>query len=468
MKRISALLFCSVLASLVYAQSVEIETVIPASPALVVDQLRVLGDNTTSTVGAMNIGVLNSEPFQEQSLSVYGSGSQISSYLSANRDLFIKSPTLTVNTVNVGSSNLFTPTKTFNNIKGGTFRAQKIAGPKTTGTMKINKLSTEMDMFTQGTSIANPFSLGSVVSKRKIAYTAETQSSDANKKKYHIYFPWQDLGLANPTVTTCNSDRKLCTKSRCDVCTSGNPGDTCYDVRSRNLPASYETAGATYEKIQTSKFYCKPKDSYASNGNLTSICAHYVFYSGRSSTKTNNADIYVENFTGNMTSPFDGINTTNNIAGNSSPAEKCNAICGNGGCNASQAQEYFVAIDVSDPNGPTIVNYNTVFNETCQNAGTSWPQGSGLSCKANERIIDVYVLKCYKGSGKLARAAGTYYQKRKVLCQQYDTVYNNGGHDYIGNINNKYFFYPDFAVSYTAAYDATMASEAYPHTGYSY
>ena len=108
--------------------------------------------------------------------------------------------------------------------------------------------------------------------------------------------------------------------------------------------------------------------------------------------------------------------------------------------------------NVPDENLQQYVTFADVFAETCSDADrSSWPTGSGLSCKGKERILDIYMLQCYQGSGKLLRAAATTkYQRRKVICRQYDHVVAEQSN--AAALGNKAFFYPSFDISYTAAY----------------
>ena len=460
MKKISALLLFLLPVFFAYAQTVEMTTVIPTTPSVVVDELRVIGGNTNSNVGTMNIGIVPNDtdtPFQSQTLRVAGNTS-ITSAITSGRDLFVREP-LRFSSINIGEGNVFTDLATFPNVEGGTFRAKTIGtnNQSNASSVKVNTLSGK-EVKILNAVVEDPFGRGATIAKRKNVYIATEQTS-ANQNKYHIYKPWGALQTTAPTNTPkCNNSGALCTKNNCSACTSGG-ATVCYDVRERTFPLpQYYAAGAIYEKIGTAKFYCKPSDTFNEAGNLNSSCRHYMVYSGRNTTASNTNSFEPGGFTsgtGAIVNPFNNINTTNAINSNLSPAEKCSAMCSASGCTNAQAGDYFVAVDAATTQ---VVDFTAVFNENCQNANSSWPAGSGLSCQAGERVIDIYVLRCYQGSGRLARPAGTYYQQRQVVCKQYSNVY---GHE-SGNVNqikDRYFFYPDFALSFSNAYDRTTLED---------
>ncbi|MBQ4493761.1 MAG: hypothetical protein II972_04095 [Elusimicrobiaceae bacterium] len=454
MKRLTAFLFCALATSLVYGQAVELSTLLPAKPSSVVDELRVLGTGT-STITEMNIGLAMpsaavEEPLQMQTLEVSGMPTILNT-ISAGRDLILNEK-IDLKSINIGDGKLFIRAGVFPFVKTGTFRAKDIETTATSGTMYLNALSGK-DIHVDGAVLDSPFNKGSVIAKRKVVYLGSDQDS-SNQNKYHIYFPWSTPSTTAPNVTPkCNNSGAICTKNNCAYCNNGS-GSFCYDVRSRNLTAVYEAAGATYEKIGTAKFYCKPVDTYDNNGALTSECRHYMVYSGR------NGD-HIEGFTagtGAVANPFAGVGvdvgfyesyTKTNIA------EKCASLFNCSPCSAYKENLFFVLKSTQE-----IVKFDVIFAETCSNAdASSWPAGSGLSCKAQEKVIDVYALKCYPGSGKKIRDTATYYQTRKVLCRQYSHVHAEKSE--VEHIQDRYFFYPDFALTFSAAYD----SETLPDTG---
>ncbi len=449
MKKVSALLFCLLSASLTYAQAIEMTTIIPTTPSAVVDELRVLGSGTNSQVGTMNIGVSNTglnvganAPFQSQTLRATGANTAISDYVSADRDL-MSNRSLTLSAVNVGNNGaLFTGANSFPYVEAQTFRAKNISGPNSSSTIKTNALSGK-SIEVDGSKIASPFAHGSVISKKKPVYIAVEQNT-TNQPKQHIYGPWGELQATAPSGTKCNSGGNLCTKNACAQCTSNN-ATSCIDVRSRTLPDVYEAAGATFEKVATAKFYCKPSDVYDSNGNLTSTCGRYFVYSPFNGYTT-------EGFVSAANLPSFSNSA---IQFNADPAENCAAVCGNTGCSTNGT--YYLVVRV---NGSTtgVMNFADAVGASCSTAASAWPGGSGLSCKEDEIVVDIYALNCYQGSGRLARAGGTWYQKRTVYCNKYDDVHGNEASN-VSQIQDRYFFAPDFVVSFTAAYDSAIASE---------
>lgn len=436
MKKLSAFLFCLVCTSLVYGQAVELSTIIPANPSVVVDELRVLGPGY-SKIDRMNIGMPIAEgavePFQTQTLKRVASASfYIKDIVDVGRD-FISNGSYSAPQVNIGENgNFFTNGNTFSMIEAGTFRAKTISGPDSAAVMAVNTALSGKDIDVDAAKIASPFGRGRKISKLHVNTKLLATEDTETPSKRHLFYPWEEL--SSTTLTgTCGTKYSACNNASTKF---------CYEVRKRTLPAVYDAAGATYEKIGTAKFYCKPSDTYDSNGALTSECRHYMVHMSENSTSV------LEGFTSGtdaVANPY--VALSNSVGFNrATPAEKCNSFRSTG---FVVYEEKFYFIDLSTQ---TQVRFEDVFNETCSSADASnWPAGSGLNCQAREKVIDVYVLKCYPGSGKLLRASGDYWQRRKVICRQYSNVYNNEKNS-VNDIKDRSFFYPVFDINISNSY----------------
>lgn len=445
MKKLSAFLFCLICASLGYGQAVELSTIIPANPSVVVDELRVLGSGA-SKIDHMNIGMPIAygaeEPFQTQTLKRSGDSMfTIKRNVNVGRD-FIEKPFYSAYQVNIGENGkIFTQNDTFPMVEAGTFRAKTISGPNSSVVMKVNTSLSGRDIDVDTAKIASPFDRGRKISKLHInTKLLATEDTDTPSKR-HLFYPWEEL--SSTTLTgTCGTKYSACNNASTKF---------CYEVRNRNLPAVYDAAGATYEKIGTAKFYCKPFDTYDSNGALTSECRHYMIYMSESSNEVQ------EGFTSGADAVANPIGATDAVNWNlsSTPAERCAVYNPSG---ASTYQEKLFAFDTSTQEN---VKFNEVFAETCSSAdASSWPAGSGLNCQAKEKVIDIYILRCYQGSGKLLRAAGNYWQRRKVICRQYSNVYNNEKNS-VNDIKDRSFFYPVFDININNSY-ADLSDIAVP------
>lgn len=437
MKKLSAFLFCLVCTSLVYGQAVELSTIIPANPSVVVDELRVLGSGN-SKIDRMNIGMPIAEgavePFQTQTLKRVASATPfyIKGIVDVGRD-FISNDRYSAPQVNIGENgNFFTNGSTFSMVEAGTFRAKTISGPNSAVVMAVNTALSGKDIDVDAAKIASPFDRGRKISKLHVNTKLLATEDTETPSKRHLFYPWEELSPTTLTGT-CGTKYSACNNTSTKF---------CYEVRRRNLPAVYDAAGATYEKIGTAKFYCKPFDTYDSNGALTSECRHYMDYSARNGA-------LIEGFTSGadaVADPFIGMENSQGFNG-ATPAEKCNLLKGVSGATIYDEALYFV-----DVNSQTPVRFSDVFAETCSSADASnWPAGSGLNCQAREKVIDIYALKCYPGSGKLLRASGDYWQRRKVICRQYSNVYNNEKNS-VNDIKDRSFFYPVFDINISNSY----------------
>lgn len=480
-------MFFSVIALLVvslsYGQAIEMLKVIPTNPAAVIDELRVYDTNNASSIQTMNVGLpfdqidnQSNRPFQSQTLKSGTTAIDSSGNIYAGRDLFINNSAIQFSNivVNEGGS-LFTKISSFPAVNAGYLRAKTITGPTVNTTLTLTNgkgFLSGREITIDGVPLQSPFDKGNQIVKRKIIRKGITTADTNKQEKQHIYKPWSLLTVtpnSAPTVTPmCNADNNLCTSTRCDVCDS-NTASSCYDVRSKTLPAVYDANGATYEKVGTIKLYCKPKDTFEQTETYRvklqtdgSTCEQYIVYAAKNGT-------YVSGFTtgdnATVTNPLSNVETVEanlnqDLANVSkSVAEKCFIKCGNAaGCSASQAGEYTILID---ENGNSVTFSDFANNNFCANAkyGSSdtprWSEGSGLSCKANEKTFTVYALRCYQGSGYRLREAGSYYQKRKVICRQYSHVnaeYNTQIQDPsdpdstvpLKDELNRNFFYPSF------------------------
>lgn len=445
MKKLSVFMFCLTCAALVYGQSLEMSTIISSTPSIVVDELRVIGSDL-STINNMNIGLkastdADNNPFQTQTLKLEGN-TFISDSIQAGRDLYINEKLDPYQTF-VENGNVFTNSKTYGNVETGTLKAHGIT-LTAINTMNVNKILGG-NIYIDGKLIDTPFEKGSNIVMRKVNsnYLAQVIAEEYKQNRKHILHPWEDLTDTPQTEDLCKQNGRP--YYACD-----NGSEFCYDTRTRTISEPvYAANGATYEKIGTAKFYCKSEDTYSDTGVLSSTCRHYMVYSGLN--PVTNENILIEGYTngvGAVANPLDTaiISETTDAVDVVSPAEKCAVLSSNAG-----ASNYFRILNIFDENLQQYVKFTDVFAETCSNADrSSWPIGSGLSCKGKERILDIYMLQCYQGSGKLLRAAATKYQRRKVICRQYDHVVAEQSN--AAALGDKAFFYPSFDISYTAAY----------------
>ncbi len=487
MKKILLFLVALTFVSLSYAQAVKMVKVIPTKPSTVVDELRVYGTEPSqiSQIQTMNMGLPvgsnnQNRPFQMQTLQA---DTNDVSQIHSSRDLIINRPSVTFKNIAVGENSVFfTKISSFPTIQAGLLRAKTINGPGATlngyPTLTLTgdtngKLSGQ-NVTVDNTVISSPFASGNEIVKRAIYLYGQPLTGDnaGKQAKQHIFFPWSKItsstttaGSVTPSsLSRCNTNGAVCTASRCDICDAGSSDTMCYDIRSKKLSAVYDANGATYTKVGSIKLYCKPHDKFVTQ-NLqmvldTSTCEQYVSYAVRYGI--NGGNIYEEGFSTGSDATITNLNLSNisqseNLADISKgPAEKCFIQCNNNvnGCTSAQAKEYFIfvgengtPVDLSD-----FANANFCADAKYTNSDSPrWSEGSGLSCKAKEKIIDIYALRCYENSGKLLRAANTYYQSRKVLCRQYSTV----NAEYTATKSSaygKHYFFPSFVTSLDREY----------------
>ena len=449
MKKITFLLIFLSLISLSYGQAIEMSTVVPTSPVAVVDELRVIGtgNDYLSKINIMTLGVdtSNLNPFQFQTLALEGDVKKVKT-ISSGRDFFFTGGDLEISSADIyDGGTLFINTEYFKYVSADIFRSPVIQGPNTEENLSLSNISAQ-EIYVDDALIASPFIVGTFIKSNPP--TAGVSVASSEQKKYHIYYPWtgqQPSGLAK-----CNADGSLCSKENCSACSRASVSE-CYDMRTVSIPIVYEPNGATYEKIGTVKFYCKPLDIY--NGyNLdttASSCRQYMVYSDN--------DTYIEGFTNGdepLVMPIIDRGVTYDDSGikdyldaaNGDLGEVCYKTCGNRTCNSDIQQ--LVTLDTAT--GEFVKINNTFRNEDlCSDASWSeeegaWPIGSGLSCKAKEKVIDIYMLSCYEKSGEKRKGYNTQY--RKVLCRQYDQVsaeYAEIPSDNRELLGNRYFF-PDF------------------------
>ena len=449
MKKITFLLIFLSLISLSYGQAIEMSTVVPTSPVAVVDELRVIGtgNDDLSKINIMTLGVdtSNLNPFQFQTLALEGGVKKVKT-ISSGRDFFFTGSDLEISSADIyDGGTLFINTEKLPNVSADIFRSPVIQGPDATEDLSLSKLSAR-EIYVDDALIASPFIVGTFIKSNPP--TAGVSVASSEQKKYHIYYPWtgqQPSGLAK-----CNEDGSLCSKENCSACSRAS-NRACYDQREVTIPHIYEPNGATYKKIGTVKFYCKPLEIY--NGyNLdtgASSCKQYMVYAAEGK--------YIEGFTTEEETvdmpifgsgiPYDDSGIKDYLdAANGDLGEVCYKTCRNRTCNSDIQQ--LVTLDPAT--GEFVKIDNTFRNEDfCSDASWSeeegaWPIGSGLSCKSNEKSIDIYMLSCYEKSGEKRKGYNTQY--RKVLCRQYDQVsaeYSAIPSEKIDLLENRYFF-PDF------------------------
>lgn len=484
MKKILLFLVALTFVSLSYAQAVKMVKVIPTKPSTVVDELRVYGTEPSqiSQIQTMNMGLPvgshdQNRPFQMQTLQA---DTNDVSQIHSSRDLIINRPSVTFENIEVGENSVFfTQISSFPTIQAGLLRAKTINGPGATlngyPTLTLTgdtngKLSGQ-NVTVDNTVISSPFASGNEIVKRAIYLYGQTLTDDKQAKQ-HIFFPWSKItsttttadSVTPPNLSRCNTNG-VCTASNCDICENGSSDTMCYDIRSKYLSAVYDANGATYTKVGSIKLYCKPHDKFVTQ-NLqmvldTSTCEQYVSYAVRADINGDN--IYEEGFSTGSDATITNLNLSNisqseNLADISKgPAEKCFIQCNNNvnGCTSDQAKEYFVLID---ENGYAVslsdffANANFCVDAKYTNSDSPrWSEGSGLSCKAKEKIIDIYALRCYENSGKRLREANTYYQSRKVLCRQYSKV-NEEYTTTKSSAYGKHYFFPSFVTSLDREY----------------
>ncbi len=465
MKKIFLSFAALVLVSLSYAQAVEMVKTIPTNPATVVDELRVYGTgvDNTSTIQSMNIGLPiaddANQPFQMQSLKT----EQLNvSGVYAQRDLFINNPGIKFRYISVGDdTSVFTKISSFPVLNAGLLRTKTISGPTGSNNLiMLNNNDTKVsggNITVDNATIDSPFSKGNQILKKSIYLIGQALTGETQQAKQHIYQPWSTLSDSSTTEPTdsprCNTN-KICSVSKCDAC--DNASNTyCYDVRSKTLPAVYNAKGATYTKIGTIKLYCRPNDTFEETESLqirleNSICEQYMVYASKDGS-------FIEGFTtgSNATissSPLSNLESIADLASSSKDAgEKCFIKCGNNANGCTTAGESTILVH----NGVAVTFTDFANTNFCANAqygendSPRWSAGSGLNCRAKEKVFDVYALRCYQGSGKRLRAANTYYQKRKVICRQYNNVSAeySAAYDTIAAYYAKDYFYPSFVLS---------------------
>lgn len=490
MKKILLFLVALTFVSLSYAQAVKMVKVIPTKPSTVVDELRVYGTEP-SQIQTMNMGLPvgshdQNRPFQMQTLQA---DTNDVSQIHSSRDLIINRPSVTFKDIEVGENSVFfTQISSFPTIQAGLLRAKTINGPGATlngyPTLTLTgdtngKLSGQ-NVTVDNTVISSPFASGNEIVKRAIYLYGQTLTGDnaGKQAKQHIFFPWSKITSSTITeasvtpsasgLSRCNANGALCTASNCAICDNGSSGTMCYDIRSKYLSAVYDANGATYTKVGSIKLYCKPHDKFVTQNlqivldtDNPSTCEQYVSYAVRADINGDN--IYEEGFSTGSDATITNLNLSNisqseNLADISKgPAEKCFIQCNNNvnGCTSAQAKEYFIF--VGENGAPVDLSYYFANANFCADAkytnsdSPRWSEGSGLSCKAKEKIIDIYALRCYENSGKLLRAANTYYQSRKVLCRQYSKV----NEEYTATKSSaygKHYFFPSFVTSLDREY----------------
>ena len=433
MKRLTLSLFYLMLFSVSFGQFVEMTSIVPTEPKNVVDTLKVFGTGTsnTSTINHLNLGFFPSSaasnvnrPFQIPALTA--NTLSISNQISAGRDIsIITNNTQTANMVSLQGGILFVPSVTTigaidtNNNPYAVLRANQITinTENGAGPLSLNRLEGK-DIQVSNFSITQPVSKGNLISVRNQLFS---YYKTKEQRYTHIYHPWSspepssNINSYSSVSPLCSGNQTTLTSTYQAPCTeddcycNGNSG-SCYEFRKLKLPAIYEASGASYEKIATVKFYCK-------YDTANSTCSRYMIRSTGDGTIT-------EGFITQSTSnPYPNTPTNTYLVDSSAstPAMKCNKVCGNGGCTAATAQSRIVAINRSNGNPE---NFTDTFNNSsfCSGAATGYPAGSGLNCKANEKVFDIYSLNCKVGSGKMFQKGGEFFQRRKVICQQFNTV----------------------------------------------
>jgi|GEM_PF-3301332 hypothetical protein len=483
MKRIFLSFAALVLVSLSYGQAVEMVKVIPTNPAAVVDELRVYGTGNTdvSSIQSMNVGLPLDEgankPFQTQSLKV----NQLNvASVYAERDLFVNNPAIKFQNISVGDNNsVYTKISIFPVLQAGLLRTKTITGPSAANNLELlDNNDTKVsggNITVDSAVITSPFKKGNEILKKNIYLFGQalTGDNEAKQAKQHIYQTWSEISDSSttaPTVTPrCNANNRLCSVTKCDACDNAS-NSFCYDVRSKTLPAVYNAKGATYTKVGTIRLYCRPNDTFAETESLqirlqNSTCEQYMIYASKNGG-------YMEGFTTGSnasitTNPLSNILISNDLANVSKDVgEKCYIKCGSvTGCTSSQAGESLILVD---GNGVSVAFSDFANSNFCANAKYGpddtprWSEGSGLSCRANEKTFDVYALRCHQGSGTRLRAANTYYQQRKVICKQYSHVRAefSDAYDSLSTYYAKDFFYPSFVISLNNLYGDLTAVQA--------
>ena len=481
MKRVIFLLFCLSFVSLSYGQSIKMSVIVPTAPFLVVDELRVIGtaddpytqgNESLSTIGQINLGVVapsdtSLTPFQEQSLEVGGVASLKN--ISSSRDLIVEGGAIPVDDVRV-NGDLFTTASSFNNVSANKFMAKTIAVSSDSASTSVNlnhELSAK-NITINAAPMTISRELGNKLNLKPIAKKGNSETSE-NQNKRHIYYPWVSTTIS---ASQCNSNGNLCTADECSICSTGTSSTICYDTRTETIPASYAKAGATFQKIGTAKFYCKPVEVYFGGNsgddsykldNTNSGCYQYMTYFGKD--KDDDNDVYqgfttaISLDTGSTsnpstltatTNPFAG-KTTSNAINSSDLGLACYNLCSSNATGCNTMKEFYMAVSNNN-----VENFANIFGSSnyCADSASSWPKGSGLSCKSTEKVVDVYMLRCPKGSG--AKSGGnTITQYRKVACKQYTAV-NNEYNDVLSATNSQgqangdkflnlsAYFYPEF------------------------
>lgn len=447
MKKIAFLLICLSLVSLSYGQSLVLHSTISADKKNVVDQFTAFDPATitnTAYIGTTTKTRNTNRPFQMQSFRVGGignSGNTGALNMSAGRDFVIADNIGNFNSATIWGGSLFssvatTNSNTITNLNAGKARAQDIVSSLTSIELSSaageNSTLSGSAITVNSKQITSPFEYGSLITlNNTINKNSALATTSSSGFRAHIYYPWSSLYSTISTMNTgvptdytnrCNgndapSSYNPCRHTSCSYCSSNTTGK-CHDVRSVELPAVFQSNGATFNKIGSIKFYCK--------------------YDGNSCKQYYDANVGINSDEGYTLSAVPGGSifsyaTNSNIITYNTPAEKCYVMC-SGACTT--AGNYYVAINTDTGD---VVNIGTIYEDSarCSNSRIDWP---GLECQANEIDLEVYQLSCNVGSGTALRTGGTYYQYRKVDCDGSGVT----GETADSNINTTAFVTVDF------------------------
>lgn len=460
MKRTLFSLVLILFVSMAYGQAIEMSTVLPTAPVAVVDELRVIGTGNTnvSTISTVNLGIVsngqNTMPFQKQILDVDGDITSVE-VLSAGRSLFYTGAITGLNSLSVyKDGTAFADVSAITSASAGLFRAAVVESAST-NTLNVGDSISAKSIEIDDMVMESPFARGTFIDVKNKTIAQNLSDTD----KYHIYYPWKNNNSDVSTLSKCNSDNSLCSKTQCDTCNSGTSSTLCYDSRTKTISDYYDAKGATYEKIGSVKFYCKPVEIFDSEGDDAthtwdadaSGCKQYMVSSINgvlsqgftSAVGDAEAVAYpLSSTTTNNTAVETALTATRDIG------HICNILCNNGNTGCASDTTFLRAVS----EGNTVEDVNGLFNDDdyCENAswgqGEGWPLGSGLTCKVTEKVIDVYAIFCPQYSGA-KQVGGTITQYRKVACKQYSNVsaeLSDISDTQKDEILNKAYFYPEF------------------------
>ena len=179
----------------------ELSTVIPTNPSVVVDELRVLatpasGSSNISRIDYMNIGMpiasTAEEPFQSQTLKNGGEGSTFVFWkpVYVGRDFTSDNKRILANQLNIGENgSVFSSGTTFPRVEAGTFRAKEITGPSSAVVMEVKTSLSGRDIDVDTAKIASPFDKGRKIVKHEVNTKMLATEDTETSAKRHIYYP---------------------------------------------------------------------------------------------------------------------------------------------------------------------------------------------------------------------------------------------------------------------------------------